>query len=154
VIVVRECRKEEMEEAKRVSSAAFEAHRQVYRPSPQAVGAKREMDRTLSRLVALDGSEVVGTVQYWTLDDRLHLVGLAVRPNRQRQGIGLELLKRVREIAAEKKLGRLSLCTVEETGNVPIFLRLGFAVTEKKDAEDTISVSGEFLTDVYMEKVV
>ena len=143
-----------MEEATRVSSEAFEAHRAVYRPSPQAMSAKREMERTLDRLVALDGNDVVGTVQYWTLDDRLHLVGLSVRPDRQRQGIGLELLKRVREIAGEKKLGRLSLCTVEQTGNVPIFLRLGFAVAEKKDAEDTISVSGEPLTDVYMEKAV
>jgi predicted N-acetyltransferase YhbS len=154
VIVVRECREEEMEEAKRVSSEAFEEHRRVYRPSPQALGAKREIERTLNRLVALDGGNVVGTVQYWILDDRLHLVGLAVHPSRQRQGIGLELLKRVRELAAERKLGRLSLCTVEQTGNVPIFQRLGFAVAEKKDAEDTISVSGEALTDVYMEKVV
>ena len=154
MIFVRECREGELEEAKRVSSEAFAAHREVYRPSPQALGAKREIENTLSRLVALDGDDVVGTVQYWILDDRLHLVGLAVHPDRQRQGIGLELLKRAREIAAEKNLGRLSLCTVEQTGNVPIFLRLGFAVAEKKDAEDTISVSGEPLTDVYMEKTV
>ncbi len=143
-----------MEEAKRVSTKAFEAHRQVYRPSPQAHDARREIESALIWLVALDDGEVVGTVQYWILEDRLHLVGLAVRPGRHRQGIGRALLERVREIAAEKKLGRLSLFTVEQTGNVPIFQRLGFSISEKKAAKDTISVSGEPLTDVYMEKAV
>jgi GNAT superfamily N-acetyltransferase len=154
MIVVRECRDEELECAKRVSSEAFEALRQVYRPSPQAVGANREIESALKGLVALDGTEVAGTVQYWILEDRLHLVGLAVRPCRQREGIALDLLKRLRELAGENGLVRLSLCTVEQTENVPVFQRLGLVVTERKPAEGTISVSGEALTDVYMERTV
>ena len=59
-------------------------------------------------------------------NDRLHLRRLAVDAAFRRQGITRAFVEHVSERAKDAQLRALSLYTIEQTGNVPIFERLGF----------------------------
>jgi ribosomal protein S18 acetylase RimI-like enzyme len=151
MIDVHPCLESELKYAKNVSEEAFLSLREVYRPTPDAVQSKQNMASSLNRLVALDGPDVVGTVQYHLKVDRLHLLGLAVSPCRRRAGIARAIIEGLRAIAIAHKCNRLSLYTIEQTGNVKIFERLGFEVIQRTPAEGVISVLGESLVEAYME---
>ena len=154
MIEIRACLENEVAAAERVAAEAFVGLRKVYRPTPDAVRNKQKLESDLKRLVALDGPDVVGTVQYRLQDNRLHLLGLAVSPRRRRSGIARALIERLCGIASDQQCQRLSLYTIEKTGNVAVFERLGFKVVERAPAENLISMSGEPLTEAYMERAI
>jgi ribosomal protein S18 acetylase RimI-like enzyme len=95
---------------------------------------------------------VVGTVRYPCEGERIHLIGLLVHPQFQRQGVARALVEVVAQIGQQKGMRRLSLYTVKETGSVPIFDKLGFETMTERIAQDVESDRYETLTDVYMEK--
>ena len=154
MIEIRTCLDSDLCAAERVAADAFAHLRQLCRPSPDAVARKHEMESRLTRLVALDGSEVVGTVQYRIDEDRLHIIGLAVAPPRQRQGIARALVSHLLHIARDHRCRALSLYTIEETGNVHVFERLGFTVISRHEAPDLLSISGAPLNEAFMERVL
>jgi hypothetical protein len=63
---------------------------------------------------------------------------------------------RIAAIAREMGMRRLSLHICKQTGNVAVFSRLGFHVVREtpEDPEICESVTGEELTDVYMERPI
>ena len=152
MIAIRPCLETELPAAERLAADTFALLRQLYRPSHDALARKRTLEPRLTRLVALDGPELVGTVQYRIEDDRLHLLGLAVHPARQRQGIARALISHLLQLARDRGCRALSLYTIEQTGNVPIFERLGFSVISRTPARDLVSTFTSPLTDVFMER--
>jgi predicted N-acetyltransferase YhbS len=118
--------------------------RQVYRPTEQAIQQKQQMSHNLRQIVACADQQIVGTVQVAQEDGRLHLIGLAVDPEWRRRGVARALIDWIAQHAP-----RLSLYTIVETGNVPIFEQLGFRVIRTVPAEH-IEPSG--LSEAYMER--
>lgn len=149
MILVRDARPDDAAAVQRVQDEAFVALRRIYRPSEQAIAHARALP--LARLVALDADRVVGTVQHRVDGDRLRIVSLAVAPDAQRRGVARVLVERLAEIALRRECRALALFTIEQTGNVAVFERLGFAVVSRRPETWSISVRGDALVEVYME---
>jgi GNAT superfamily N-acetyltransferase len=134
MIVVRPAQRGDEPAIEEVSASALETLRLVYRPTPAALTRKREL-AVLPRLVALVDDQVVGTVEYALGDDRLHLMGLFVAAAHRQTGVARALVEQLAKLADRRPL---SLNTIRETGNVPIFERLGFAIVSEAPACDVI----------------
>jgi ribosomal protein S18 acetylase RimI-like enzyme len=152
VIVVREVRPSDEAEVQRVFDEAFAPVRRIYRPSEEMIAAVGKSE--LERLVAVEDERVVGTVRFGTGDDRLRVIGLAVAPSHQRRGIARALIDRLSEIAILRDLRVLALFTIEQTGNALVFERLGFEVISEQPDTSSISVGGDDLIELYMERPV
>lgn len=134
---------------------AFAEHRSVYIPTPEARARASSDAGTFSRVVAADhrSGAIVGTLMYRVEANRMHVRGLAVDPSRRRQGIASALIESVVAKARLANLRAVSLFTVLESGNVPIFERLGFhAVNHSIDESTTLVHGGAHATAVYMER--
>ena len=149
---VREATEADNGAVEEVCRLATEDLRRVYRPAPPL--SERGVSKPTSRLVAEIGGTIVGTVRYCLDSDRLHIIGLMVSPCHRRRGVARRLVESLAEIGRANWAGRLSLFTVKESGNVPVFERLGFRVVRETAAADLESVSGEPLTEAYMERFV
>ena len=147
-IVVRHAREGDERGIAAVSEAGVAALRRIYRPTPDAIARYRKMP-ALPRLVALVDNTIVGTVEYSLGDELLHLMGLYVAPSHRRTGVARALIDELSRIAGNRPV---TLDTIRQTGNVPIFERLGFAVLHEAPAENVESVSGEPLIDVLLER--
>lgn len=150
VVNVREVTHDDEAAVEEVSRLSTEALRRVYRPIH--VPAATAAEARLARLVAIVKGNVVGTVRYRMEANRLHLVGLFVHPDHRCEGVARELVKALTAIASRNGAARLSLFTIRETGNVHVFEHLGFDVIREAAASDLESVSGQPLTEVYMER--
>jgi ribosomal protein S18 acetylase RimI-like enzyme len=137
---------------KEVSVLATASLREIYRPENTVLVASCSRTVQRTRRVARIHERVVGTVQYTCEGDRIHLIGLLVHPQFQRQGVARALVEDVAQIGQRQGMRCLSLYTVKETGNVPIFAKLGFESITERIALDVESDRYETLTDVYMEK--
>ena len=135
--------------ADQVTQRAFAELRRVYRPKEEF---EPRAETPLIRLVAEMHGSIVGTVSYATEADRLHLRSLAVDATYRRRGIARALVERLSDLAKDAKLRALSLYTVRKTGNVPMFERLGFLVVGEEPADWAVSVCGDKLSEVFMEK--
>jgi hypothetical protein len=62
------------------------------------------------------------------------------------------LLQKAEEIAIKEGVAALSLCVIEETGNVRIFEKLGFKVTNRTVARNHVSPEGGPVTQADMER--
>jgi GNAT superfamily N-acetyltransferase len=150
-IIIREAIDADKPAVAAVMSAATAQLRRVYRPTGSAIARAKAMN--VRWLVAeLDG-QAVGALRYWREEDRLHL-GLGVLPTMHRRGIGRRLIEALADKARRQGLSKLALYTVRQTGNVPIFQRLGFATIREEPAADLESASGGPLMDVYMERAI
>ena len=156
MIEVRPTRSSDNSAVDNLVGRAFAEHRGVYVPTPEARARASADAGAFSRVVATDRGEVlVGTLLYRVEDDRMHVRGLAVDPNRRRQGIARALLESVLKEARLTRLRAVSLFTVLQSGNVPIFERLGFqTVNTTVDESTTLVQSGGPATAVYMERTV
>jgi len=124
--------------------------RQTYRPTPVAVA--RKADLVLHRLVADDDEAIVGTVEYACNGERLHLMGLYTLDTHRRHGVARRMIDALVVIANARGARTLSLYTIRETGNVPIFERLGFTVVREAPARDCASDRHAHLTETYLER--
>ena len=106
------------------------------------------------RLVAEIGGQIIGTITYGVQSDRSHLRGLAVDAGWRRTGVARALIDYVGNLARTEGLRALSLFTIKQTGNVPIFERLGFDGVREEPATWAVSDSGGELTNVFMERPV
>jgi ribosomal protein S18 acetylase RimI-like enzyme len=147
-IVVRHAERGDEPAIAAVSESGVTALRRVYRPTPEALARYRRMP-ALPRLVALIDGTVVGTVEYSLGDELLHLMGLYVAESHRRRGVARALIDELARIAGNRPV---TLDTIRQTGNVPIFERLGFAVLHEAPAEHVESISGEPLVDVLLER--
>ena len=151
-ILVRDACAADMLAVRSVMSEATAQLRRVYRPSPTAV-ARAKASQDVCWLVATVDGEAVGALRYVAEADRLHL-GLGVIPEFQHKGVGRAMVESLAEKAASLGLAKLSLFTVRETGNVPLFEHLGFQVMREEPAQDLESATGSPLSEVYMERTL
>jgi GNAT superfamily N-acetyltransferase len=144
----------DVHESMKVSLEAFESVRSVYRPNHEAM--RRQKDRKMqgTRLVAdLDG-RTVGTLQFSEHKDHLHIMDLGVLPDFQRKGIGTRLVQWVCESAPRLGFGKIRADTIEETGNVEFFKRLGFVPVERRTAEWCESERFDAVHEVVLERCI
>lgn len=151
-VLVRAAGPDDAAEVAHIVDAAFARLRQIYRPSAEAIAHAKTLP--LERLVALDDGRVVGTVQFRVDGHVLRVVGLAVLPAYQRRGVSRALAEQLVTVARERACRVLGLFTIEQTGNVAVFHRLGFTVMWRRPDVWSISVTGGPLTEVYLERGV
>ena len=103
-------------------------------------------------LVALKDGSVVGTAEYFQKSRSLYIQGIAVHPDYREKGVCRSILLKAEEIACVRQLSSLSLSTIEETGNVAIFEKLGFSVVSRMAASNYVSLDGESVMLVNMKR--
>ena len=150
VIQIRDAVESDKEPISNVMSEAVAVLRKVYRPSPEAI-KRAKSDADVRRVVAVEGEKIIGALRFSEKPGRLHL-GLGVHPDHQRKGVGRALVEFLADKALAREITKLSLYTIKETCNVAIFEKLGFSTVSESPADDCISISGDQLTDVYMER--
>ena len=140
--------------ASAISHAAFSELRTVYQPTETAIANKAERQEEAVHAVAKIDQTVVGTLEYFVEKDQLYVIALAVDATFRRQGIARRLLEFVGEAA--RGLGRsiVATRTIKETGNVPVFERLGFHVVGEEIASWCVSDVHASLHDVHLERDV
>ena len=153
-IDIREAMPEDQADAEKVSVLAFQSVRAVYRPSAAAVANRKTLDRVLHSLVAVEGGTLIGTVKYYLVDTSICILALAVHPDHRRRGVARLLIQALRDKALSLDRPTLSLYTIRETGNVPVFGNLGFDVVTEQPSELFVSDLHEQLTEVHMTKRV
>jgi GNAT superfamily N-acetyltransferase len=151
MFLIRPATADDIAAAEEVARRAYAAMWQIYHSKedfvlPTVAGSVR--------LLAEVNRTIVGTVTYAPKDDRLHLRRLAVDAAFRRRGITRAFVEHVSERAKDAQLRALSLYTIEQTGNVPIFERLGFRRLHEVPAGWAVSTCGEELHEVFMEKEV
>lgn len=129
--VIRTATPVDGEAAGAVFDAAFEPLRRVYRPRGDTRAHEARRARLGTRLVATLDNSVVGTVQYEIHSGHVHVIGLAVHPACQRQGVARGLIEHVAGLAPGLGRSVLAVDTIREAGNVPVFERLGFRMTSE-----------------------
>lgn len=153
-ILVRAAETRDAEAILRVGEAAFAGVRSVYRPKVSTVAGLATSMPTLERWVAESAGEIVGTVRHAVAGDVVRVVGLAVSPAWHRQGVARALVRALSDRGRHHGCRALALYTIVQTGNVPVFERLGFRQVSEEPDQHSVSVSGEPLTEAYMERDV
>jgi GNAT superfamily N-acetyltransferase len=125
---------------------AFAPLRRVYVPSGEP--AARPADSVC--LVLVDGGAVVATLSYYVEPPCVRLYRIAVEPARQRQGLASQLIDYVDRTVAKPNGYALALYTIEQSGNVEVFRRLGFRVEKRAVAPFAQSPTGEPVHEVEM----
>ena len=153
-VVVREARGAEVGQAIAVADRAFASVRQVYRPRRDVAAHEAQRASLGTRLVALCGAGIVGTLQFEVHAEHVHVIGLAVAPEHQGRGVARRLLAALE--ARAPALGRsvLALDTIRETGNVARFEALGFRTISEAPTDLFESDTFERLHEVKMERAV
>jgi GNAT superfamily N-acetyltransferase len=153
-LVVREATEHDAQGVRQIKALCASELRRVYRPTAKARAAGMPAARARRQFVCESGGRVAGAVQCELRERALHLIGLFVHPDLRRRGVARAMVDHLADIASAAGKTALSLHTVRQTGNVPICQRLGFRVVRESlcDPELDESVTGESLTDVYMER--
>lgn len=132
---------------------ATEDLRAVYTPL-RSTGAQGNVSQDEVKLVLQDGEAVIGVVEL-VLDEQHALIqGLAVDRAHRRRGIARALLASCEERARAAGVRVMSLSTIKETGNIAIFLKLGFVVLSEKPAERFVNHEGQAVCLVELEKTI
>lgn len=148
-LVVREIHEGDEAPLRDIMEAATSELRRTYRPRENRASSGGAPS---GALVALKESAVVGTAEYVRKQDHLYVQCVAVHPEYRARGVCRALLCGMEEIAKAKKLRALTLCAIEETGNVEIFKNLGFEVVRRAIAPNHVNSAGGPVTQVDMEK--
>ncbi|WP_417382799.1 GNAT family N-acetyltransferase [Gimesia sp.] len=153
-ILIREAKPADDAEVTTVFETAFEPLRSIYRPTGAALARQAERAQAGTRLLAEIDGKIVATVQYDLHADHIHVIGLAVHPDFQRKGIAGQLLDWI--CIRTKNLGQpaVVLDTIRETGNVPLFEKLGFRVVHEEKATWCISDTYQEVHDVKLQRAI
>jgi len=135
-VEIRQAQLGDAEAVRQVVQEAFGEYREVV---PVSLSALEETPEDLRRdvlagrvLVAVDGTEVVGTVRYELKPDVLYVGRLAVLPSYQGRGVGAALMGYVETLAPTLGRTRIQLATRQSVpSNVLFYERLGYKVTER-----------------------
>ncbi len=84
-------------------------------------------------------------------ENRIHIIAIAVLKSHRKQGLCKALIDFIKKEAKGKNIDIISLYTVEETGNVQVFNKLGFKVITREKTELFESDVYDELNEVYME---
>ena len=120
------------EEIARIVSLATEVLRKTYRPNNLSGSGPEKSIEKLESLVAIENARVVGVVEYKIEENCIYFQGLAVDPIFHKQGIARNIIETLESTARESGKRKLTMATIEETGNIRIFEKVGFSVTSRK----------------------
>lgn len=151
-IEIREMAPEDEPGTRIVSKESHATLRKIYSPTPIAKQIGTEVPFT--RLVALSAGQVVGMVTFEVDGKALYFGSLGVLENFRRQGIATAIVVHLEQTAKSQGFKKLTCATVKETGNVQIFEKLGFSVISSQLSDKFVSVNGEPVFEVRMEKLV
>ncbi len=140
---IREETQDDWESVDRVLKAAFDGDGEA-----NLVRELRTRGAAVLALVAVEGSEVVGHIMFSpmrdcdgnTLRDAVGLAPVAVVPERQREGIGSQL---IREGIARLQTAGIALIAV--LGHADYYPRFGFARADERGIENEFGVGPEFM---------
>jgi len=138
MITTRRATSNDTQEVQTVMDAAYETVRDVYRPKSNAIPTSE------------NANLMAGAVCVYSEGAALHVSQLAVVPKFRKRGVARALLQSANDAAIERGAIKLRLNTIQETGNVAIFERLGFAVDSTTEATWCISERFPQLNDVSM----
>jgi GNAT superfamily N-acetyltransferase len=133
---IRQARIEDAAAVHAVVQGAFEEYRGVLAVSLSALDETVEdVQRAISAgrvLVAVEGTEAVGTVRYDLKPDCLYMGRLAVLPAYRKNGVGAALMDYIEKLAPTLGRTRIQLATRESLpGNLRFYERLGYMVVER-----------------------
>ena len=97
-------------------------------------------------LKALNKNKIVGSIRAKTVSNICEIGRLIVHPEHQRLGIGTQLLEAIEKTSAKAHRYELFTGSLSE-GNIRLYQRNGYVITETKPLSKTISIT-------YMEKYV
>ena len=135
---------------KYIIDAATSELRSVYQPIKTKV--QNNTERPIA-IVATNQGNVVGFAEFLIGGESILVRGLAVSPVHRRQGVAMAILEHVRLRAQKEGKSELTLSAIKETGNVNVFLNMGFTVTSEEVSENYKSYQGEPVTLVKMRKM-
>ena len=148
MLTVRIATEDDEAAASLLARRAFDELRRIYTPKDSAAAASSPG----LRLVAEIDRRIVGTVRYEIEGQKLHLRELAVAAGHRRTGVGRALVEHCSGIAISAGLRSLSLYTINETGNVAFFERLGFRIVREEAGLVGGEPSRADLIEVYLER--
>ncbi|HEY4103282.1 MAG TPA: ribosomal protein S18-alanine N-acetyltransferase [Polyangiaceae bacterium] len=116
----------------RLTLADLDAVRAILEPSKLHVELEAELTREIALpwVVRAEGGNIAGFLLAWSVADELHLLELAVSPERRRQGFARALLGHLMEHAraARKRLLLLEVRRSNEAA-IALYESFGFSVT-------------------------
>lgn len=154
MIQVRQATEEDKTGIAQATASAVTTLRKTYRPNKRARENKSRLARRLKQLVATIDQEIAGAVEYEIKGDTLFVIGLDVHEKYRRMGVAKEFIGYLTTLSVRSNARRLCLHTISETGNVPVFKKLGFSVISETTDDFSESDVFESLTDVHMEKTI
>ncbi|MCU7918573.1 MAG: GNAT family N-acetyltransferase [Candidatus Thiodiazotropha sp. (ex Epidulcina cf. delphinae)] len=135
MIEVRRSLADDSVEITRIVSLATQILRKTYCLKNVSESGSAKPQEKLASLVAIVNAKIVGVVEYKQDEDHIYFQGLAVDPSYHRQGIARKIIETLESMASESGRKKLKTATIEETGNVLVFERMGFRVASRKPAE-------------------
>jgi ribosomal protein S18 acetylase RimI-like enzyme len=155
MIIVRPFVESDAEFVNLIVASCTRELRTVYCPRPLNNASAVASSHSLARVVAVDHTgTVVGIAEYIERPSAIYVQGIAVAPTHRRSGIAGDLLEHIKSLAAHRGLPDLELATIKETGNVEIFRRLGFTVSEERISERFQGRDGMPVTEVILKRQV
>ncbi|HEY3328281.1 MAG TPA: GNAT family N-acetyltransferase [Novimethylophilus sp.] len=155
MITIRPYHPADAQAVEHIVTACTRELRKVYRPNPDAPPASPSTSSATERLVAVDDAgPIVGVAKFAPRTSALYTQGIAVAPDYRRRGVAGTLLKHISALAADRQISQLELATIKETGNVSIFLRLGFLVVEEHLSERFVGADGQAVAEVMLKRHV
>jgi len=154
LISVRQAAANEVTHVKVIREQAFASVRHIYRPLAGKSNAHtQDVEDRIDMIASVNGTDV-GVIGLYREISILRLTGLAVLKDFRKHGVASQLVFHAHETARERGLDSLGLFTIAETGNVPIFRRLGFCLTQERVADWCISSAFDVLHEVEMRRTV
>lgn len=153
-ITIRNATADDADDVVAVFEAAFAPLRSIYRPTGQVAARQADRPTEGTRLVAEFNGQIVATVQFDSHKKHVHVIGLAVHPDFQRMRIARRLIDWIVDHASTLGHNLVVLATIKETGNVPLFEKLGFRVFQEDVTTCFVSEEYPELHEVKMERNV
>lgn len=148
---IREFRQEDSKDLLVVKDQMKRFLRKVYRPTQAGYENRSRIEKELKRIVAISERKVIGTSQYYFDENYMRILGLTVHEDYRLKGIARSIVNHIIELANNKGCIALRLFTIKETGNVPIFERIGFKIVGEHQDGFCEGLNGERVTDIEME---
>jgi len=153
MIEVREAEPQHRPETARLARRVNEGIRKVYQIQSD-LGWRKSGSAERIQLVATLGDAVVGAASLAHRGERTHLLGLYVDPDYKGFGVAGRLVEAVTRLARQRGAKCLTLATLRETGNVPLFERLGFEVVEEHETRIVQGAAGAAMREACMERLL
>ena len=145
---------EDEADVRAICDMAIATLRKTYRPTTETIHAQGDGPSTLPRVVAAIDGAIVGTVQYRLSERSLICIGLAVHDNFRNRGVARSMFDSLSDLGRILGADRLVLWSVRQTGNIPIFLRLGFIPIREEPSLLFESETHQKLSEVLMERPI